>query len=209
MGKQIPNPVYEIRKSFPVEATQFIFDTSRQRRCSIPNREEQLCKYTRANTGHYILVRAHNSVHAEPFRRCLSIIPSSMCTKCSTLLDIISSFLLTLPGLMVSSIAPQEAFLDGYSRTYCSKLAISKLMLLMELAIITSYFPTQTPKSLQRRNDISYPDIPAYSHKQTSKLRSNLVRQFPCKWELFHLQQLEKPVNVAGKVFLMKEKYQK
>ena len=58
------------------------------------------------NTGHYILVHAHNSIHAEPFRRCLSIVSSSMCTKCSTLLDIISSFLLTLPGLMVSSIAP-------------------------------------------------------------------------------------------------------
>ena len=158
------------------------------------------------NTGHYILVHAHNSVHAEPFRRCLSIVSSSTCTKCSTLLDIISSFLLTLPGLMVSSIAPQEAFLDGYSRTYCSKLAISKLMLLMELAIITTYFPTQTPKSLQRQNDISYPDIPAYSHKQTSKLRYNLVRQFPYKWELFHLQQLEKPVNVAEKVFFNERK---
>ena len=101
------------------------------------------------HAGQYVTVHAHNGVHAEPFRRCLSIIPSSTCTKCyrKTLLGLISSFLPTLPGLTVSSLAPQEAFLDGYSRTYCSKLAISKFRLLVELTIITSYFPIQTPES--------------------------------------------------------------
>ena len=65
MGKEIPNPVYEIRKVSQWRQPSPFWTHKRQRRCTYQTEKNSYANVIGHHAGQYVTVRAHNSVHAE------------------------------------------------------------------------------------------------------------------------------------------------